>query len=179
VVPPRRTGSTHDLCASFSCFFFSLFAARQRLAPSRRFFFSLAGARVVVPCFVLFGVLCVCSAARGQVDFVHRSGRTARAGRRGRALTLVTQHDVELVHAVESHVGRSLAAFKGVTEDDVVPLLNSVAKAQRVARARLSEVGFDEQVAKLKAKAAKRRAEDGKWSGGGGEASAASSSSSS
>ena len=96
---------------------------------------------------------------RLAVDFVHRSGRTARAGRRGRALSLVTQHDIELVHATEEHVGRKLALYSGVTEDDVLPLLNAVAKAQRVARQRLSEVGFDEQVAKLKARAKKRRGE--------------------
>lgn len=49
---------------------------------------------------------------RLPVDFVHRSGRAARAGRRGRSLSLVTQHDVELVHAVEEHVGRSLTLYK-------------------------------------------------------------------
>jgi uncharacterized membrane protein YgcG len=91
----------------------------------------------------------------------------------------VTQHDVELVHAVEAHVGRALVPYKGVTEDEVVPLLNAVAKAQRVARAKLSEVGFDDQVAKLKAKAAKRRAEnEGQGGGGGGEGGSSSSSSS-
>ena len=49
---------------------------------------------------------------RMAVDFVHRSGRTARAGRRGACLSLVTQHDIELVHAVEAHVGRSLELYK-------------------------------------------------------------------
>lgn len=44
-----------------------------------------------------------------------------------------------------------------MTDEDVLPLLNVVAKAQRVARQRLSEVGFDEQVAALKKRAQKRR----------------------
>ena len=35
-------------------------------------------------------------------NYVHRVGRTARAGRRGRALTLVTPHDVKLLQAVEA-----------------------------------------------------------------------------
>ena len=99
---------------------------------------------------------------RLPVDFVHRSGRTARAGKRGRALSLVTQHDISLVHAIEKHVGRKLAIFetsKGVsiTDDDVLPLLNPVAKARHKAKQRLAEIGFDEQVEKHKAKAAKRR----------------------
>lgn len=31
-------------------------------------------------------------------DYVHRVGRTARAGRRGRSLTFVTQYDIHQVH---------------------------------------------------------------------------------
>lgn len=95
-------------------------------------------------------------------DFIHRSGRTARAGRKGKCLSLVTQHDVELVHAVEAHVGRPLVALQGrhaVQEADVLKLLNPVAKAQRMARQRLCEVGFDDKVAALKARAKKRRGE--------------------
>lgn len=41
-------------------------------------------------------------------DYVHRVGRTARAGRGGFALTLVTQFDVKLFHAVEDHISKSL-----------------------------------------------------------------------
>lgn len=38
-------------------------------------------------------------------DYVHRVGRTARAGKSGLALTLVTQYDIELVHTIESTIG--------------------------------------------------------------------------
>ena len=34
-------------------------------------------------------------------DYVHRVGRTARAGRTGRAVTLVTQYDVEIFQKIE------------------------------------------------------------------------------
>lgn len=37
-------------------------------------------------------------------DYVHRVGRTARAGRGGQATTLVTQYDVKLIQACEAYI---------------------------------------------------------------------------
>ena len=34
-------------------------------------------------------------------DYIHRVGRTARAGRAGRSLSIVTQYDVELIQKIE------------------------------------------------------------------------------
>lgn len=38
-------------------------------------------------------------------DYVHRVGRTARAGRDGLAITLVTQHEVALLLNIEDRIG--------------------------------------------------------------------------
>ena len=78
-------------------------------------------------------------------DYVHRVGRTARAGRGGRALSMVTQYDVDLVHAIEECTGQILEKSVEVKEDEVVSLLNPVSKAMRVAQLKLLEAGFEEQ----------------------------------
>lgn len=37
--------------------------------------------------------------------YVHRVGRSARAGRYGAAITFVTQYDINLVHEIEKKIG--------------------------------------------------------------------------
>lgn len=48
---------------------------------------------------------------RDPDDYIHRVGRTARAGRSGEAVTLVGQRDVDLVLAIEKRVGREMEAW--------------------------------------------------------------------
>ncbi len=45
-------------------------------------------------------------------DYIHRVGRTARAGRTGRAVTFVTQYDVEAYQRVEKLIGKKLPALE-------------------------------------------------------------------
>lgn len=85
---------------------------------------------------------------RRAVDYVHRVGRTARAGRRGRAVSLVGESDVDLVHEAERISGRSLDKCAEITDDMAVRLLGPVAKASRLTRMKLMDIGFDELVAK-------------------------------
>jgi hypothetical protein len=62
-------------------------------------------------------------------------------------VSLITQFDVELVHGIEALTQTKMEACPDVKEEDVVKLLNPVAKATRAARMRLMELGFDTQVA--------------------------------
>ena len=44
---------------------------------------------------------------RDPVDYVHRVGRTARAGRGGVVVSLVSPYNISLVHAIEAHTSIS------------------------------------------------------------------------
>ena len=75
---------------------------------------------------------------RNPTDYVHRVGRTARAGRKGTSITFVGQRDVELILAIEEYVGSKLDEWteEGVNiETRVVRgrTLKDVAKARMEA----------------------------------------------
>ncbi|XP_035036251.2 probable ATP-dependent RNA helicase DDX47 [Hippoglossus stenolepis] len=73
-------------------------------------------------------------------DYIHRVGRTARAGRSGKSITFVTQYDVELFQRIETLIGKKLPAFP-TQEDEVMMLVERVSEAQRFARLEMKEQG--------------------------------------
>ena len=98
--------------------------------------------------------------------YIHRAGRTARAGRRGQCLTLVGPEDVGRVHAVEAMTGEALDKEARVLDKDVEPLLSSVAKAERLAKVRLGETGMEERERERDVRRGKERARRLKAAGG-------------
>lgn len=71
-------------------------------------------------------------------DYIHRVGRTARAGRYGKAITLVSQYDVELYQRIEHLIGKKLPLYE--TQDEDVMMLNErVLQAQRFAKTEMME----------------------------------------
>ncbi|KAK2066877.1 hypothetical protein P8C59_000657 [Phyllachora maydis] len=98
---------------------------------------------------------------RDPDDYIHRVGRTARAGRQGDAVTFVGQRDVDLVLAIENRVGQQLEAWSeaGVNlETRVVrDALKRVGEKKREALLEIEErreVGGKRKKGKLKLRAA-------------------------
>ena len=71
-------------------------------------------------------------------DYIHRVGRTARAGRGGMALTLMTQYDIERVRRVEDHINTKLTEFE-ISENKVLSLLKGVLVARRESELRVRD----------------------------------------
>lgn len=87
-------------------------------------------------------------------DYIHRVGRTARAGRAGKAITLVSQYDVELLQRIEEVTGKKMDLYETEPED-IAALKERVGEAARAAK---TEMKDSEQNGKGKGR--KRHRED-------------------
>ncbi|KAH8917975.1 DEAD-domain-containing protein, partial [Atractiella rhizophila] len=78
-------------------------------------------------------------------DYVHRVGRTARAGRSGKSITLVTQYDVEVFQRIEGVIGLKMEEWPGVKgadkKEEMMMLRERVEEASREAGRELREKG--------------------------------------
>lgn len=72
-------------------------------------------------------------------DYIHRVGRTARAMRSGKAITFVTQYDVELYQRIEHLLGKQLPLYP-CEEDEVMALQERIGEAQRTAKLELKDI---------------------------------------
>ncbi|KAG0230146.1 putative RNA helicase [Actinomortierella wolfii] len=81
---------------------------------------------------------------RDPTDYIHRVGRTARAGRGGQAITMVTERDIELVHEIEARINKTMEEYP-TNENKVLELLNEVSSAKRAANMALHDSQFGEK----------------------------------
>ena len=88
-------------------------------------------------------------------DYIHRVGRTARAGRSGKSITLVTQYDVELVQRIEAVTKKKMELFETEAED-IATLKERVEEAGRAAKSEMNDANADG-----KGKGRKRKRENG------------------
>lgn len=89
-------------------------------------------------------------------DYLHRVGRTARAGRSGWAVSFVGERDVDLFKGIEEKVGVEMRELP-CPEERVLEKLNKVASAKRVANMELADGNFGERAERNKVKARKRQ----------------------
>lgn len=82
-------------------------------------------------------------------DYVHRVGRTARAGRGGEAMTVVSQYDVTLIMAIEEYIGVKLTKER-LDENEVLDDHNYLMKTMQVVRIKMSEQGLDDKFSHFK-----------------------------
>ncbi|KAH0419808.1 ATP-dependent rRNA helicase rrp3 [Colletotrichum camelliae] len=71
--------------------------------------------------------------------YVHRVGRTARAGKSGKAITIMTQYDLEIYLRIEAALGKKLPEYP-TQKDEVDVFQTRVEEAQRVARTEMKNM---------------------------------------
>ncbi|BAT97895.1 hypothetical protein LR48_Vigan11g037300 [Vigna angularis] len=73
-------------------------------------------------------------------DYIHRVGRTARAGRSGVAISLVNQYELEWYIQIEKLIGKKLPEYPA-QEEEVLLLEERVSEAKRLAATKMKEAG--------------------------------------
>lgn len=84
---------------------------------------------------------------RQSADYIHRVGRTARAGRGGVAITIVSQYDIAILQTIEQQIHKQLSEFP-LKEEKVLELLKQVEAGKRMARIRLEQFNVTKKVVK-------------------------------
>mmetsp|Transcript_28838 Transcript_28838/g.67930 ORF Transcript_28838/g.67930 Transcript_28838/m.67930 type:complete len:505 (+) Transcript_28838:43-1557(+) len=130
----------------------SLQSQRQRLASLGKFRASRASILLATDVasrgldIPMVGVVINVGLPFDPASYVHRAGRTARAGRPGKVVSLMSELDVSRVQGIEKRIGKQLQLLP-TKEEEAIKLLSRTTKAYQRAELLLSEVGFTDQVA--------------------------------
>ena len=76
-------------------------------------------------------------------DYVHRVGRTARAGKSGKSITFLTQYDVEWYQRIEHAIQKKLDEYPIGDKAQVMILKERVDDAVRFAHMQMKEESHD------------------------------------
>ncbi|RCV32190.1 hypothetical protein SETIT_6G237900v2, partial [Setaria italica] len=81
-------------------------------------------------------------------DYVHRVGRTARAGRSGYAVSLVNQYEAQWFVQIEQLLGKKIDQCK-VDPDEIMILKEPISDAKRIALTKMKDSGGHKKRRKL------------------------------
>ncbi|KAJ3117955.1 putative ATP-dependent RNA helicase ddx47 [Phlyctochytrium bullatum] len=86
-------------------------------------------------------------------DYIHRVGRTARAGKSGKSITMVTQYDIEWYQRIEHSLQKKLPEYPlGVEKSTVLMLQERVTEAVKYAHFQMKEEALNDRDSKRRKK---------------------------
>ncbi|XP_063831861.1 probable ATP-dependent RNA helicase Dbp45A [Ostrinia nubilalis] len=84
-------------------------------------------------------------------EYVHRVGRTARAGRSGLAISLITPYDLLRLGEIEEHINTKLTEYK-IDDDEAVRVFTTVSVTRREQEAKLDNEEFEQRALNYRVK---------------------------
>jgi len=81
-------------------------------------------------------------------DYIHRVGRTARKGKRGLAISIVTQYEIDLVLNIENQINDKLEPIE-LNEKEVLDFMTDITKAKKTVKIKMYESGLQEEFEKM------------------------------
>ncbi|CAG5053983.1 unnamed protein product [Parnassius apollo] len=77
-------------------------------------------------------------------EYIHRVGRTARAGRTGMAISLITPYDILRLGEIEDQIKTKLSEYK-IDDDEAVKVFTTVSVTRREQEAQLDNEEFEQR----------------------------------
>ena len=82
-------------------------------------------------------------------DYIHRIGRTGRAGQLGKSLSIIAPHEVDITHSIEKFTNIQMTLSDlDVAKDEqiIIPYLNPVSKTNHKVQLKIMESGFEDKL---------------------------------
>ncbi|KAI5962502.1 DBP8 [Candida pseudojiufengensis] len=79
-------------------------------------------------------------------DFIHRVGRTARAGKKGDAISIISEKDIERIQKIEERINKKMEILEEINDDNVIKnSLNLITTAKRESLSEMERENFGEK----------------------------------